>query len=80
MPDPLVAIRTYGSLMEAQIAGGLLESSGIDAVISADDCSSWHPGFHVVVGVKLLVPREQEEEARRLLDEPPPELPGEDDA
>lgn len=75
-PDPFVVARTYNNLIEAEVARGLLETSGIAAVLSADDCSSWHPEFHMI-GIRLLVRRDQETEAVRLLDEPPPELPGE---
>jgi hypothetical protein len=76
MPEPVV-IRTYTTLMEAELALGLLQTSGIDAALSADDCSSWHPEFHVI-GVRLLVPPEQEEEADRILEAPPEPEPLED--
>jgi hypothetical protein len=81
MPQPMVVIRTYLSTLEAEIARGLLEASDIDALISSDDCSSWHPEFHTALGVRLLVPQDREAEANDVLDHRPelPDDPEEED-
>jgi hypothetical protein len=67
MERKLIVLHTYQSEVEAQLARGRLESSGIDAMVSSDDCAGMQPQFQIVYGVKLLVFEEDAKQARRIL-------------
>jgi len=63
-------IATYGSLWEAELDAGRLESAGIPSVIDRRGAvgvlGPGHPGASVF-GVSLLVPDDLAEEARKVL-------------
>ena len=54
-PNNTIAIRTYSRETTAQFALMHLESNGIEAALSADDCGGSRPELHVASGVRLLV-------------------------
>jgi len=52
----LVAVQSFLSRYEAELARGALESSGIPCMISADDCGGMRPHLSMgLSGVRLLV-------------------------
>jgi len=63
----LVSIRTFLHRHEAELAKGLLNEKGIEAVISADDLGTWRPHLSFGTGVQLLVKKEDVEEAQEAL-------------
>jgi hypothetical protein len=65
--DELVVVATYNYRHEAAVGRSMLEANGVDAVINADDFGGVRPVLGVVNGVRLLVKRQDEREARQLL-------------
>jgi hypothetical protein len=69
--DDLVVVQAYATEGEAEIAKGILESSGIDAMIQADTAGRMRE--HLAwsgLGHRVLVRQEDADEARRLLAPP----------
>ena len=64
----IVCVKTYNSRLEAEIARGNLEANGIGAVVSADDGGGYRPELAFVLGVRLLVRKENEARALEILD------------
>lgn len=67
----LVVVRSYGTEGEAEVAKGLLESSGIDAMIQADTAGRMRE--HLAwsgLGHRVLVREEDAVAARRILSLP----------
>jgi hypothetical protein len=62
----VVSVATVGSRIEAEIAVGLLRSHGLRAGVTADDAGAQEPQLQLQ-GVHVLVYREDEAEARRIL-------------
>lgn len=54
-PVELVTVRTFTSELEAKIAKGALEASGIDCMIATDDCGGQRPHLAFGGGIRLLV-------------------------
>ena len=63
----MVCVKTFPTEEEAQIAQGLLESSGLEAVISDEDADPVRAGYVFGTGVKLLVCREDVNKASEIL-------------
>jgi len=64
----LVAVHSFGSQPEADLAKGALEAAGIDAIIQADSVGGMRP--HVAwgsSGFKVLVREEDADDARAVL-------------
>ena len=61
-----VPVAVVTSRTEAELMVGLLRSYGLDAAVSADDAGGQEPQLQLG-GVRVLVPRSEEAEARRLL-------------
>ena len=62
----LICIKNYNNRVEADLANGLLEASGIEAIVSADDCGGTYPNLSLVTGgTRLLV---KDEDAQKALD------------
>ena len=61
VPVAIVASRT-----EAELIVGLLRSNGLRAIVSADDAGGQDPQLQLL-GVRVLVAREDEAAARQLL-------------
>jgi hypothetical protein len=51
----LIAIRTFTSESEADIAKGALQAFGIDCMLSHDDCGGQRPHLNMGEGIRLLV-------------------------
>jgi hypothetical protein len=69
--DDLVVVQCYGTEGEAAVAKGILESSGIDAMIQADTAGRMRQ--HLAwsgLGHRVLVREEDAAEARKLLAAP----------
>ena len=60
-------VGTFASRVEADLAQGALEAAGIEAIVGADDAGGQYPGLWEGESVTVLVNREQEREAREIL-------------
>jgi len=71
----LVSVRTFLNHIDADLARTALEAAGIESVISADDAGGMETGLWVGPGVRLLVNRNDLQEADAVLSESidPPE-------
>ena len=56
-----------GNRAEAYAIGGMLRANGIDAVVESADV---RPEFGFVEGTRVLVLASDEEDARKLIDDP----------
>ena len=65
--DELMVAHVFAYRHEAELARGMLEAEGIEAMIEADDCGGQRPLMGANVGVKLLVRRADEKKAKNLL-------------
>ncbi len=65
--DDAVVLETFYNRIEAEMAAGLLESEGIEAIIMADDAGGTYPMLQFIRGVKLMVAPEDEARAREIL-------------
>lgn len=56
MSEDLKVVQTFNSEVEAEMARGLLEAEGIQAMVLSDDCGGMYPQFQELSkGVRLLV-------------------------
>lgn len=60
----LIAISTFPSTADAQLAKGILDEVGIDSMIRADNVGGMYPG---ITGVELLVRPEDLDQAHDAL-------------
>jgi Putative prokaryotic signal transducing protein len=60
----LVAISTFRSTADAQIAKGILDEAGIESMIRADNVGGMYPA---VSGAEILVRSEDVDQAREAL-------------
>ena len=68
--EELVVVKKFLYRQEAEIAKGLLTSSGIDCILSADDAGGLRPEIAFGRGgVHLLVKRKDLQEAKEMLKE-----------
>jgi hypothetical protein len=65
--DDAVVLETFPNRIEAEMAQGILEGEGIEAVVMADDAGGAYPMLQFIRGVKLLVPAEDEARAKEIL-------------
>lgn len=69
--EDLVVAHVFLFRHEAELARGMLEAEGIEAVIAADDCVGQWPLMGASMGasaaVRLLVRRSDEQKAKQLL-------------
>jgi hypothetical protein len=66
--EDLVVVRTYVYRHEAEVGKAILDAHSIDAMIQADDLGGLNPTIGASTGgVRLLVRRTNEREARRLV-------------
>lgn len=65
--DDAIIIETFPNRISAEMAAGLLESEGIEAMVLADDAGGAYPMLQYIRGVRLLVAPEDEAEAREIL-------------
>ena len=61
----LIALSTFRSTADAQIAKGILDESGIESMIRADNAGGMYPA---ISGAELLVRSEDVDKARAALD------------
>jgi hypothetical protein len=62
-----VAVAVVSSRIEAELAVGLLQSHGVEAIYSADDVGGQEPQLQML-GVRVLVAPSDEAEARQILE------------
>jgi putative signal transducing protein len=63
-PEELVAVSTFRSTADAQIAKGILDEVGIDSVIRSDNAGGMYPAL---AGAELLVNAEDVTKATEAL-------------
>lgn len=68
LPD-LIAVSTFPSTADAQIAKGILDDAGIDSMIRSDNAGGMYPSL---AGTELLVRAEDVSRAKELLDSAAP--------
>jgi putative signal transducing protein len=54
----VVVLKTYTSRAEAELAQGILQANGIEALVSSDDAGGMQPWLQQALGVRLLVHHE----------------------
>ena len=64
----LVVVRTYESVLVADLARTTLEAAGIESVVRTDGFSRYYIGLALPQAVKLLVRAEDAEDADKILD------------
>ena len=65
--DDAIVLETFFSRIEAEMAAGLLESEGVEAMVLADDAGGAYPSLQFVRGVRLMVAAEDAYRARMIL-------------
>ena len=65
--DDAVVLETFPNRIAAEMAAGLLESEGIEAMVMADDAGGAYPMLQFIRGVRLLVAPEDRYRAREIL-------------
>ena len=73
----MVTIRTYFDPFEAGVARSRLEAGGINCSLADENVNSW-AAARFAIPVRLLVDKDQVEEAVTILDSPPLEDGGHD--
>ena len=72
----LVAVQTFGTRQEADLARSALAAAGIDAMIQADTSGGMQPSIAWAgVGVQVIVRVADAEAARAILEEPARSMP-----
>ena len=64
----LICIKNYNNRTEAELVKGLLESSGIESIVSADDCGGMRPHLLLGTSARLLVKEEDAQKALEVLE------------
>lgn len=67
MEEKQVVVGNYENEIDAEIAKGHLEASGISAAIFKDDGGGMFPSLQNTEGVQLTVSESQREKARNVL-------------
>lgn len=65
--NDIIVLETFPNRIAAEMAAGVLESEGIEAMILADDAGGAYPMLQFIRGVRLLVAPEDQERAREIL-------------
>jgi hypothetical protein len=65
--DDAIVLETFPNRIAAEMAAGLLESEGIEALVMADDAGGTYPMLQFIRGVKLMVATDDEARAREIL-------------
>jgi hypothetical protein len=65
--DDAIVLETFSNRMEAEMAQGILEAEGIEAVVMADDAGGTYPMLQFIRGVKLMVAAEDKFRAQEIL-------------
>ncbi|HTR80878.1 MAG TPA: DUF2007 domain-containing protein [Bacteroidota bacterium] len=69
MGSDRVVVASFGNDIDAELAKGRLESSGVAAMIVKDDAGGMFPSLQSTAGVKLMVSRNDEKKALDILNE-----------
>jgi|WetSurMetagenome_2_1015567.scaffolds.fasta_scaffold60504_3 hypothetical protein len=69
MYEHMIPLAEFDNELDAEIACGHLKSAEIDAIVLKDDAGGMFPSLQGTEGVHLLVPKDREEESRRILEE-----------
>jgi hypothetical protein len=75
--EEVIVLRKYSSEVEATMAHLVLEAHNIPSAVMRDNVGGMIPSVSLLYPVRLLVRREDADEARRILDAEAP-LPAED--
>ena len=67
MKEQQVVVGDYENEIDAEIAKGHLEASGISASIIKDDVGGMFPSLQDAQGVRLVVVESQKEKAKKIL-------------
>ncbi len=67
MKEQQVVVGDYENEIDAEIAKGHLEASGISASIIKDDVGGMFPSLQDAQGVRLVVAESQKEKAKKIL-------------
>lgn len=67
MPENLVTLRVYNSEIDAELAKGQLEGSGIPAYIFKDGCGNMYPNLQLARGIELKVHASDEAQSQDIL-------------
>ena len=67
MEEKQIVVGEYENEIDAEIAKGHLESSGIQASVIKDDGGSMLPSMQITEGVQLVVTESQSEKAKKIL-------------
>jgi hypothetical protein len=65
--DDAIVLETFSTRIEAEMAAGVLESEGIEAMVRADDAGGAYPMLQFVRGVRLMVAQADEARAKEIL-------------
>jgi hypothetical protein len=65
--DDAVVLETFSNRIEAEMAAGILEAEGIEAMVMADDAGGTYPMLQFIRGVKLMVAAEDKAQAKEIL-------------
>ena len=65
--DDAVVLETFPNRMEAEMAQGILEAEGIEAMVMADDAGGAYPMLQFIRGVKLMVAPEDKARAQEIM-------------
>jgi predicted Fe-Mo cluster-binding NifX family protein len=63
-----VTVATFPNRVVADMAAGFLEGEGIEVWVAADDAGGAYPVLQSLQGVRLLVPAEEADRAREILE------------
>jgi len=64
----LICIKSFNNRAEAELARGLLETQGVEAIVYADDAGGMRP--HLMMGMggaRLMVIKNDEKRAKNIL-------------
>jgi hypothetical protein len=62
-----ICIATYADEMSAEVARMSLESAGIPAFVSKDDCGGMQPNLKMITKIRLMINAADEKEAQAIL-------------
>lgn len=65
--DDAIVLQTFPNRIAAEMAAGLLESEGVEAMVVADDAGGAYPSLQFARGVRLMVAAEDAYRAREIL-------------
>jgi hypothetical protein len=67
--DNWIVVWNFRNRIEAEVAKSALESAGIESRIRADDAAGLKPHFTFTTSVSLMVHKDDEKDAKKLIEE-----------